>query len=81
MMIILVLVMKMGFSRRFHSLLPKYDVVLVADYGHGMLSQSAVDLLCEESPYLAVNAQAKCGGIADSIQSPGTLRQILRLHF
>jgi rfaE bifunctional protein nucleotidyltransferase chain/domain len=50
-----------GILSSLHTLLPQYDVILVADYGHGMLSQNAVDLLCKESPYLAVNAQANAG--------------------
>jgi rfaE bifunctional protein nucleotidyltransferase chain/domain len=42
-------------------LMQKYDVVLVADYGHGMLSQRAVDELCAKAPFLAVNTQANAG--------------------
>jgi bifunctional ADP-heptose synthase (sugar kinase/adenylyltransferase) len=38
-------------------MLPDFDVVLVADYGHGMLNEAAVKVLCERSPFLAVNTQ------------------------
>jgi rfaE bifunctional protein nucleotidyltransferase chain/domain len=38
-----------------------YDVVLVADYGHGMISAPTVNALCEESRFLAVNTQANAG--------------------
>jgi rfaE bifunctional protein nucleotidyltransferase chain/domain len=41
--------------------LPGVDVVIVADYGHGMLSGDAVDLLCDKAPFLAVNAQMNAG--------------------
>lgn len=41
--------------------LANYDVVVVADYGHGMLSEKAIDLLCSKSRFLAVNTQANAG--------------------
>ena len=37
------------------------DVVLAADYGHGMISRHAVDLLCDQAKCLAVNAQVNAG--------------------
>ena len=43
--------------RALESQLPKYDVVIVTDYGHGMLGPEAVDVLCEHSKFLAVNTQ------------------------
>jgi rfaE bifunctional protein nucleotidyltransferase chain/domain len=39
------------------SLLPEYDVVIVADYGHGFLGPEAVSLISNRSRFLAVNAQ------------------------
>jgi rfaE bifunctional protein kinase chain/domain len=33
------------------------DVVVVADYGHGLLSGEVVELLCDRARYLAVNTQ------------------------
>lgn len=41
--------------------IPKYDIVIVADYGHGMLTKNAIDLLCGKAPFLAVNTQANAG--------------------
>lgn len=38
-----------------------YDLVLVADYGHGMLTPEAVASLERESRYLAVNTQVNAG--------------------
>jgi len=43
--------------------LPKYDAVIVADYGHGMLGDEAVDIICRKSRFLAVNAQSNAGNI------------------
>jgi bifunctional ADP-heptose synthase (sugar kinase/adenylyltransferase) len=42
-------------------LLPNYDAVIVADYGHGMLGKKAIDLLCAKAKFLAVNTQANAG--------------------
>lgn len=42
---------------------PRYDVVIVVDFGHGMLSEEAVDILCSKSWFLAVNAQSNAGNL------------------
>lgn len=34
-----------------------YDLVIVADFGHGLISPTAIDILCQQARYLAVNAQ------------------------
>jgi len=39
----------------------KYDVVIVTDFGHGIIGDSTVDLLCEKSRFLAVNTQTNAG--------------------
>ena len=39
------------------ALLPRYDVVVVTDYGHGMIGPDAVRVLCEQARFLAVNTQ------------------------
>lgn len=41
--------------------LPSYDLVLVIDYGHGMIGPEAVDLLCSRARFLAVNTQLNAG--------------------
>jgi rfaE bifunctional protein nucleotidyltransferase chain/domain len=43
--------------------LPKYDAVIVADYGHEMLGDEAVKIICRKSRFLAVNAQSNAGNI------------------
>jgi rfaE bifunctional protein nucleotidyltransferase chain/domain len=40
---------------------PSADVVIAADFGHGLISPPIVSLLCETSPFLAVNAQTNAG--------------------
>jgi bifunctional ADP-heptose synthase (sugar kinase/adenylyltransferase) len=39
-------------------LLPAFDVVIVADFGHGLLGQRAATLLAERARFLAVTTQA-----------------------
>ena len=41
--------------------LRRADVTIVADYGHGMLSPRAIEHLCVESSFLAVNVQSNAG--------------------
>lgn len=41
--------------------LPNFDVVIVVDFGHGMLSTEAIDILRNKSRFLAVNAQSNAG--------------------
>ena len=42
-------------------ILPQYDAVIVADYGHGLLSARTIQLLCEKSRFLSVNTQSNAG--------------------
>jgi rfaE bifunctional protein kinase chain/domain/rfaE bifunctional protein nucleotidyltransferase chain/domain len=46
---------------RLAPIIADFDVVIVADYGHGMLSHDVVDLLCDRARCLAVNAQVNAG--------------------
>lgn len=40
-----------------------YDLVLVLDYGHGLMTKSLIYLLCAQSKFLAVNAQTNSASI------------------
>jgi len=42
-------------------IVPRYDVVIVVDYGHGMMTKNAIELLCKKARFLAVNTQANAG--------------------
>lgn len=46
---------------RLRAILPDYDAVIVADYGHGMLSPAAIQTICDHSKFLAVNTQSNAG--------------------
>ena len=41
----------------------KYDLVIVSDYGHGLISKKASDLISKNSKFLAVNAQINSSNI------------------
>jgi len=49
------------FCRELERLAPQYDVVIVADYGHGLMTDRAVGLVCGHSRFLAVNTQTNAG--------------------
>lgn len=48
---------------QLHGRLGEYDLVVVFDFGHGMLSQEAVRVLCDEAPFLVVNTQSNAGNL------------------
>lgn len=37
--------------------LPRFDVVIVTDYGHGLLTPAIIDTLCARAKFLSVNTQ------------------------
>lgn len=41
----------------------KYDLVIVSDYGHGLISKKASELISKNSKFLAVNAQINSSNI------------------
>jgi rfaE bifunctional protein kinase chain/domain len=43
---------------QLEELVPRHDLVIVTDYGHGMLGPEAVEILCRKARFLAVNTQA-----------------------
>tara|TARA_Y100000590_G_scaffold433406_1_gene550434 strand:+ start:449 stop:1972 length:1524 start_codon:yes stop_codon:yes gene_type:complete len=51
----------------FHNVLkkltPKYDLVIVSDYGHGLISNKSANLISKLSKYLALNAQVNAANV------------------
>ena len=47
--------------QKMQSFLKSHDLVIVADYGHGLLNDEAIDFLTKNAKYLAVNTQANAG--------------------
>jgi rfaE bifunctional protein nucleotidyltransferase chain/domain len=50
-------------SDTLDSLVAEHDLVIVVDFGHGMLNDDAVKILCEKARFLAVNTQANAGNL------------------
>ncbi|MDY6783410.1 MAG: PfkB family carbohydrate kinase [Cyanobacteriota bacterium] len=42
---------------RLEATIGSYDLVLVADYGHGLIDASVIDVLQSQAPFLAINCQ------------------------
>tara|TARA_Y100000588_G_scaffold372517_1_gene445183 strand:- start:232 stop:1755 length:1524 start_codon:yes stop_codon:yes gene_type:complete len=42
---------------------PRFDAVVVVDFGHGMMSHEAIDIICDKARFLAVNAQSNAGNL------------------
>lgn len=45
------------FYQKLQRLVPSHDLVIVADYGHGLLDEKAMDILQSEAKFLALNCQ------------------------
>jgi rfaE bifunctional protein kinase chain/domain/rfaE bifunctional protein nucleotidyltransferase chain/domain len=46
---------------RLEEVIPKYDIVIVVDYGHGMMTRNAIELVCRQARSLTVNTQVNAG--------------------
>jgi rfaE bifunctional protein nucleotidyltransferase chain/domain len=49
------------FRKKLEEQILNHDIVIVADYGHGLLDEGSIDYLCKNSKFLAVNTQANAG--------------------
>ena len=51
------------FLDRLEKLIPEHDMVIVSDYGHGMISSKIAKFVADEAPFLALNAQVNAANI------------------
>ena len=51
------------FQKKLKQLIPKADMVIVSDYGHGLISKKSAQIICKKSKYLAVNAQLNASNV------------------
>ncbi|HUQ72893.1 MAG TPA: PfkB family carbohydrate kinase [Planctomycetaceae bacterium] len=51
------------------SRLTEFDLVIVADSGHGMLTREVVDLVCRESRFVAISTQVGAGDLGYHVAS------------
>jgi ADP-heptose synthase, bifunctional sugar kinase/adenylyltransferase len=52
-----------SFNKILKRIIPNYDLVIVSDYGHGLISKKSANLICKLSKYLALNAQVNAANI------------------
>ena len=52
-----------SFNIILKKMLPKHDLVIVSDYGHGFISNKNANLICKLSKYLALNAQVNAANV------------------
>jgi rfaE bifunctional protein kinase chain/domain/rfaE bifunctional protein nucleotidyltransferase chain/domain len=45
------------------NILPDYDVVIVADFGHGMFDDNVIDVITKQSKFVGVNTQSNAGNM------------------
>ena len=45
------------FCDTISDLLPKFDIVIICDYGHGLMTDKSISLVCDKAKFLAVNTQ------------------------
>jgi rfaE bifunctional protein nucleotidyltransferase chain/domain len=46
---------------KLSEILPEYDAVIVADYGHGLITREAAGILAQKARFLALNTQVNAG--------------------
>ena len=51
------------FQKMINKEISKHDVVIVSDYGHGLISKKTARLLCKQSKFLALNAQSNSSNV------------------
>ena len=51
------------FNNMLKKIIPNYDLVIVSDYGHGLISNKSADLICKSKKYLALNAQVNAANV------------------
>ena len=52
------------FNSKLRKLLPNHDLIIVSDYGHGLISKKSSQIICKNSKYLALNAQINAANIS-----------------
>ena len=51
------------FKSKLRKLLAAHDLVIVSDYGHGLISEKSSKIICAKSKYLALNAQINAANV------------------
>ena len=51
------------FNKKLKKLLSIHDLIIVSDYGHGLISSKSSEIICKNSKYLALNAQINAANV------------------
>mgnify|MGYP000306580199 CR=1 FL=1 len=51
------------FGKKLSKLIPKHDLIMLTDYGHGLISDKSAKSICKKSLFLALNAQVNASNI------------------
>jgi len=51
------------FARKLKKLVSNHDLVIVSDYGHGLISKRNSEIICKSSKYLALNTQVNAANV------------------
>ena len=51
------------FNNMLRKMITNYDLVIVSDYGHGLISKKSANLICRFSKYLSLNAQINAANV------------------
>ncbi len=54
---------ELNFQKKLVNLLKKNDLVIVSDYGHGLISEKSAKTICKYSKFLSLNAQVNAANI------------------
>ena len=51
------------FNKLLKKEIKKHDLIIVSDYGHGLISKKSANIICKKSKFLALNAQVNASNI------------------
>jgi len=51
------------FNNKLKKLIPKHDIIIVSDYGHGLISENSSKIIYRNSKYLALNTQINAANL------------------
>ncbi|HWR38958.1 MAG TPA: PfkB family carbohydrate kinase [Patescibacteria group bacterium] len=56
-----------AFNERLKKIVKDYDLIVVADYGHGLLNEESIDIIQNNAKYLALNCQTNSSNFGTNL--------------
>ncbi len=56
-----------SFHERLKRVIPGYDMVVVGDFGHGLIDEEAIKIIQDRAPFLAINCQSNSANMGTNI--------------